>query len=185
LRTLDSVIEVGADHGKVAVVSDTHSRPHPRTYELVERVRPKHIFHAGDVGDRRVLDELAAIAPVSAIRGNVDGRSPDLPDIRRLHVMSAGRELLVIVLLHVGIARIKLRADAAAVARAAGASLLVCGHTHIPFIGRDRGLTIFNPGACGPRRFHLPVVFGLIELTPERVRLEHVDCETGARWLPP
>jgi len=55
----------------------------------------------------------------------------------------------------------------------------------VPFIGEDRGITMFNPGSIGPRRFHLPIVFGTLELSPERVRLAHIDCETGRRWLPP
>ncbi|HEX3759569.1 MAG TPA: metallophosphoesterase family protein, partial [Kofleriaceae bacterium] len=59
------------------------------------------------------------------------------------------------------------------------------GHSHVPFIGRDRDLTVFNPGSIGPRRFHLPIVFGTLVITPQAVRLAHVDCETGQRWMPP
>jgi hypothetical protein len=55
----------------------------------------------------------------------------------------------------------------------------------VPFIGRDRGLSVFNPGSIGPRRFSLPIVFGLLELAAGRLSLQHVDCETGARWMPP
>jgi hypothetical protein len=62
---------------------------------------------------------------------------------------------------------------------------VVCGHSHVPFIGRDRGLTVFNPGSIGPRRFHLPIVFGTMDVTPAGLRLGHVDCETGAPWTPP
>ena len=70
-------------------------------------------------------------------------------------------------------------------ARARGASLVVCGHSHVPFIGRDQGLVVFNPGSIGPRRFHLPIVFGVIDLGPGGVKLRHVDCETGRTWEPP
>jgi hypothetical protein len=52
-------------------------------------------------------------------------------------------------------------------------------------MGRDGGLTVFNPGSIGPRRFHLPIVFGTIDVTPKGVSLAHHDCETGARWMPP
>jgi uncharacterized protein len=55
----------------------------------------------------------------------------------------------------------------------------------VPFIGVDRGITMFNPGSVGPRRFMLPIVFGTVDITPSGVRLAHVDVETGARWLPP
>jgi hypothetical protein len=55
----------------------------------------------------------------------------------------------------------------------------------VPFIGRDRGLTVFNPGSIGPRRFTLPIVLGTIELTPAGLTLAHVDAATGETWLPP
>jgi len=60
----------------------------------------------------------------------------------------------------------------------------VCGHSHIPFIVRERGLTVFNPGSCGPRRFHLPIVFGRIGFGPNGLGMSHVDCETGEPWSP-
>jgi uncharacterized protein len=62
---------------------------------------------------------------------------------------------------------------------------VVCGHSHVPFLGRDRGLTVFNPGSIGPRRFHLPIVFGTIDVTLAGLRFAHVDCETGMQWSPP
>ena len=61
----------------------------------------------------------------------------------------------------------------------------MCGHSHVPFIGTDRGLAMFNPGSIGPRRFHLPIVFGTIAISPARVHLAHHDCATGAPWSPP
>jgi predicted phosphodiesterase len=84
----------------------------------------------------------------------------------------------------VAVAGAKIRADAARVARASGASLIVCGHSHVPFIGRDRGLTVFNAGSIGPRRFRLPIVFGVLEIADGRMSLRHVDCETGSTWTP-
>ena len=69
-------------------------------------------------------------------------------------------------------------------AHAADAGLVICGHSHVPFVGRDRDLTVFNPGSIGPRRFHLPIVFGVLELAAGRITLKHVDCETGEQWLP-
>jgi hypothetical protein len=55
----------------------------------------------------------------------------------------------------------------------------------VPFFGSDRGLTVFNPGSIGPRRFSLPIVLGRIDLTPAGVRLAHIDAATGEPWLPP
>jgi hypothetical protein len=55
----------------------------------------------------------------------------------------------------------------------------------VPFVGGERGLTVFNPGSIGPRRFTLPIVFGTIDITSKGLRLGHVDCETGRAWTPP
>jgi predicted phosphodiesterase len=55
----------------------------------------------------------------------------------------------------------------------------------VPSIGRDRGISMFNPGSIGPRRFQLPIVLGQIEVAANSVKLRHIDCETGQTWLPP
>ncbi len=190
LRRDERTIILPGGTGKIVVVADTHGAPHPRCHELVARERPAHILHAGDIGDLAVLDGLAAIAETTAVRGNIDTRTPGLADVFRVHVEAGGegdgpRSVLELLLLHIAVAGPRLRADAAALARETGASLVVCGHSHVPFVGEDRGLTLFNPGSVGPRRFHLPILFGVIEIRPDRIRLEHVDCETGNRWLPP
>jgi hypothetical protein len=54
----------------------------------------------------------------------------------------------------------------------------------VPFLGHDRGLLVFNAGSVGPRRFHLPIVFGVLEIVEGRMSLRHVDCETGETWMP-
>lgn len=165
---------------RLAVVADTHSAPHPATHALLRAWRPTAILHAGDIGDARVLDDLAAIAPLHAVRGNIDERG--LPDVLTVDV--EGPQPLRILLTHIAIAGIKLRAEVARLARAERAALVVCGHSHVPFFGEDRGLLIFNPGSCGPRRFHLPIVFGTLEVGA-RLRIGHVDAETGRPWSPP
>lgn len=169
---------------RLAVVADTHSQPHPDTLAHLASRRPDAILHAGDIGDLAVLDSLASVAPVLAVRGNIDTRANALPDILVLDLLGEERGMRLL-LLHIGVNGPRLRADAARLARAEGASVVVCGHSHVPFIGRDRDLTVFNPGSVGPRRFHLPIVFGTIEVTPSGVRMGHVDCETGAAWMPP
>lgn len=60
----------------------------------------------------------------------------------------------------------------------------MCGHSHVPFIGHDRGLTVLNAGSIGPRRFALPIVFGVLEIADGKLSLRHVDCETGEDWHP-
>lgn len=169
---------------RLAVVADTHSQPHPDTLGHLAARRPDAILHAGDIGDLGVLDALAGVAPVLAIRGNIDTRANALPDILVLDLVGEERAMRLL-LVHIGVYGPKLRADVARLARAEGASVVVCGHSHVPFIGRDRDLTIFNPGSVGPRRFHLPIVFGTMDVTPAGVRMGHVDCETGAAWMPP
>jgi predicted phosphodiesterase len=86
------------------------------------------------------------------------------------------------LLLHIALGGLKLRADAARLARKEGANLVVCGHSHVPFAAHDRGITVFNPGSVGPRRFQLPVVFGVIDVKPDGVAVRHVCCATGTPW---
>jgi putative phosphoesterase len=165
------------DARRIACVADTHGAPHARAAELLRELQPDAIVHAGDIGDHAVLDPLRAIAPVYAVRGNIDPRG--LPDVLVLDVGA-----LRIVVVHIAVAGPRLRADAVKLAHDARASLVVCGHSHVPFVGRDKGLTVFNPGSIGPRRFSLPIVFGTIELA-DKVRFAHIDCETGKPWSPP
>jgi putative phosphoesterase len=173
---------------RLVVVADTHSQPHPKAAEYLAARAPDAILHAGDIGDLGVLEQLARIAPVHAIRGNIDVHAPELPDVLTIDLVRTAEDaqpLLRLLLVHIGVYGPRLRAEVAASARAHGAQAVVCGHSHVPFIGRDRGLTVFNPGSIGPRRFHLPIVFGTMDVTPTGLRLAHVDCETGAPWTPP
>ena len=165
-------------------MADTHGAPHEGTHALIAALAPQAILHAGDIGDLAVLDRLRTIAPLFAVRGNIDARMPDLPDALTIDVGVGDGTLLSILVLHIAVVGPKLRADAARLAREEGAGIVVCGHSHVPFIGMDRGLAVFNPGSVGPRRFRLPIVFGVIDLTPGGVRMHHVDCETGERWQP-
>jgi putative phosphoesterase len=169
---------------RLGVVADTHSAPHPSTMKHLSSQSPDAILHAGDIGELAVLDELAKIAPVFAVRGNIDVRAPGLPDVLTLDVVRRDALLLRILVMHIAVDGPRLRADAARLARARDASLVVCGHSHVPLAARDGDLSVFNPGSVGPRRFRLPIVFGTIDVTPTAVTLAHFDCETGARWTP-
>jgi putative phosphoesterase len=168
---------------RLAVVADTHSVPHPAVQGHLEALAPDAILHAGDIGDLAVLEALARVAPVHAVRGNIDGRGDGLADRLTLDLSAAGTSLRLL-LTHIAVAGPRLRADAARAARALHAGLVVCGHSHVPFIGVDRGLTVFNPGAIGPRRFQLPIVFGVIEVGPRGVSMWHVEAVTGRPWAP-
>lgn len=167
---------------RLAIVADTHSTPHPAALELIAGESPDAILHAGDIGASKVLDDLADIARVIAVRGNIDGRGAQ-PDSIDLRVTRDGELRLHLLLTHIAVAGPRLRADAGRLAARHGATLVVCGHSHVPFIGEDRGLTVFNPGSIGPRRFTLPIVFGLATVGTT-VRFEHISCESGERWSP-
>jgi putative phosphoesterase len=172
----------------LGVVADTHSQPHPMTRQRLEALAPDAILHAGDIGELSVLEDLAAVAPVHAVRGNIDTRAPGVPDHLILDVLAADAELdgdapppplLRLLLLHIAVAGPRLRAEVGRLAAAEKASLIVCGHSHVPFIGRDRGVAMFNPGSA------LPICLGSIIVAQGRARLAHIDCETGLPWSPP
>jgi uncharacterized protein len=166
-------------------VADTHGKPHPATRERLAELRPDAILHAGDIGDLSVLDELSQVAPVFAVRGNIDAQTSEVPEQLTVELSSGNALKLRLLLVHIAVYGPKLRADIARRANSERASLVVCGHSHVPFIGRDRGVSLFNPGSIGPRRFQLPIVLGSIQVTSSSARLAHIDCETGKTWLPP
>jgi putative phosphoesterase len=170
---------------RLAVVADTHGRPHPRSSEWIAAEKPDRILHAGDIGDLEVLDRLEKIAPVLAVRGNIDEPVASVPEAFTLDVVDGPSRLIRFLVVHIAVIGPKLRSDARAFARAENASLVICGHSHVPFIGKDQELYVFNPGSIGPRRFQLPIVFGVIELDRQRrLHMRHVDCETGRTWAP-
>jgi hypothetical protein len=169
---------------RIVVVADTHGAPHPKSATLIADEVPDCILHAGDIGDLKVLDRLAMIAPTFAVRGNIDARANGVPDRLTIDVCDRDESVFKILLVHIALNGLKLRPDAVRLAKGVGARMVVCGHSHVPFIGRDHDLTVFNPGSIGPRRFRLPIVFGVIEVSGQDVAMKHVDCESGERWLP-
>lgn len=188
--TRSATVPLRADGSlRLVVVADTHSHPHAATLGQLRAHAPDAILHAGDIGDLAVLEDLAAVAPVHAVRGNIDTRAGELADVLVLDLVgevAGSARRLRLLLTHIAVAGPRIRGEIARAARAHQATLIVCGHSHVPFIGQDRGLTVFNPGSVGPRRFQLPIVFGTIEVSPAgKVRLQHVDVETGQPWLPP
>jgi putative phosphoesterase len=169
---------------RLVVVADTHSQPHPDAVARIRALAPAAILHAGDIGDLGVIEQLSELAPVIAVRGNIDERANDLPDGVTLDVRAGEATAFKLLLMHIAVYGPKIRADAARLAQQHGARLIVCGHSHVPFVGRDRGLTVFNPGSIGPRRMHLPIVFGVLEIAASKLSLRHIDCETGEAWNP-
>ena len=130
---------------QIGVVSDTHGLLRPELMQLLEK--SEHILHIGDVGDPEILGQLARIAPVTAIRGNVDTHGPcaQLPETEV--VTFDGRDFYMLHDLN--------RLDLDPIA--AGFVAVLSGHSHIPKIDWKRGILYLNPGSCGPRRFQLPI----------------------------
>jgi uncharacterized protein len=135
----------------VGVISDTHGLLRPEALEALRGV--EHILHAGDVGAPEILTALRTIAPVTAVRGNVDrgDLARALPGTAVLEV-----EGTRIYVLH-DLAQLDLNPVAA------GISIVVSGHTHHPAIDH-REVLYLNPGSAGPKRFDLPVAVAMIEL---------------------
>jgi putative phosphoesterase len=156
---------------KIGVVSDTHGLLRPEVAPALAGV--SRILHLGDVGKPLILKELAKIAPVTAIRGNVDREGPcgELPETDVL--LLKGR---CIYMLH---DLSSLHLDPAAAKFAA----VLSGHTHVPKFFKHKGVLYFNPGSCGPRRFQLPISVGLLtieedgELTAEIIPLADTQAK--------
>lgn len=127
----------------------------------------EHIIHAGDVGAPEVLGELAKIAPVTAIRGNVDKRAW-ARKLAESEVVEAGG--VSIYVLH-DLAQLDLKP------LAAGFAVVVSGHSHVPKQELRDGVLYFNPGSAGPRRFKLPVCVGFLSIEDKSVTTHIVDLK--------
>lgn len=119
-----------------------------------------YIIHAGDVGSPEILESLAAIAPLTAVRGNIDTTvwARRLPETDVLEVGG-----ISIYVLH-DLAALDLNAEAA------GFRVVISGHSHLPKQETREGVLYFNPGSAGPRRFKLPVCLGRLSVEGGEVR---------------
>ncbi len=154
---------------KIGVVSDTHGLFRPQVAKAMEGV--ERILHLGDVGKPSILEELAGIAPVTAIRGNVDREGPcaELPETEVF--LAEGRYIYMLHDLST------LHLDPAAGKFAA----VLFGHSHVPNFYRRKDVLYFNPGSCGPRRFELPITVGLLNVSQDRAlepRIIHLNPES-------
>ncbi|RZN24619.1 metallophosphoesterase family protein [Bradyrhizobium sp. Leo121] len=147
---------------RIGIISDTHGLLRPEAERGLTGV--DHIIHAGDIGRPEIVDALRRIAPVTAIRGNVDTGewARDYPDTNLVRL--AGKSIYVLHDLKT------MKAE-----RSAGIDVIVSGHSHVPKIDRVGGVLYLNPGSAGPRRFKLPITFATLELTPDGMRPEIHD----------
>jgi putative phosphoesterase len=140
---------------KIGVISDTHGLLRPEVAPALKGV--DRILHLGDVGKISILRDLEKIAPVTAVRGNVDREGPcsELPETEV--ALIADRYVYMLHDLNT------LHLDPAAGRFAA----VLYGHSHAPNFIHKKGVLYFNPGSCGPRRFELPVTIGLLTISPD------------------
>ena len=153
---------------KIGVISDTHGLLRPEVPPLLAGV--ESILHLGDVGEPNILKTLKKIAPLTAVRGNIDreGACARLPEVEVLLIEGG-----YIYLLHdIG----TLHLDPAAAKFAA----VLYGHSHKASISRHKGVLYFNPGSCGPRRFNLKVTMGYLHIAADGTispEIVEIECE--------
>lgn len=147
----------------VGVISDTHGLLRPEALAALRGV--DQILHAGDVGAPDILAALKAIAPTTAVRGNVDrgvwATALPLTEVVRLGTLD------VFMLHDVG----ALDLDPVA----AGVAAVITGHSHQPKAEWTRGVLYLNPGSAGPRRFSLPVTLSILRITGGTIEHERID----------
>jgi putative phosphoesterase len=147
----------------IGVISDTHGLLRPEAVAALQG--SEHIIHAGDIGDPAILDKLRQIAPVTAIRGNVDRESwaASIPDTNVLEIGG-----ITIYVIH-NLQELDLKPEAA------GFAAVIYGHSHVPKREMKGGVLFFNPGSAGPKRFRLPVTVGRLRIRNQRVETEIVE----------
>lgn len=151
----------------IGVISDTHGRLKEKALEVLKG--SDIIVHAGDIGRPEILDALKEIAPVYAVRGNIDrdGWARSLPLTQAIEV-----ENKFIYVIH-DINMMDLDS------RAAGIDVVIYGHSHNPKKEEKNGILYFNPGSAGPKRFNLPICIGRIEIKDGSIDAGWIDLEDG------
>ncbi len=148
---------------RIGLISDTHGLLRPEAVAALQGC--VQIIHAGDIGKPQVLDGLRVIAPLEAIRGNIDTADwaqvlPERLDLRigglTLHVLHDLKQLDIDPL-------------------AAGVDVVIAGHSHKPKVERRDGVLYVNPGSAGPRRFSLPISLALLELNDGQAQVELIS----------
>lgn len=148
---------------RVVLISDTHGLLRPEALAFVQGA--DHIIHAGDIGNAAILQRLAEIAPVTAVRGNNDtgGWADGIAETELVDISG--------VLLYVLHDLKELAIDPVA----QGVKAIIAGHSHKPSMTQQAGVLYVNPGSAGPRRFHLPVSAGELRIKGGEVHARTVD----------
>ncbi|HEV2963917.1 MAG TPA: metallophosphoesterase family protein [Candidatus Angelobacter sp.] len=149
----------------IGVISDTHGLLRPQAMEALHG--SEHIIHAGDIGAADIIPSLREIAPVTAVRGNVD-HEPWTRQYRETEAVElAGTHLYVI---HI-VQALDLNPSAA------GFAAVISGHSHQPSQKVKDGVLYFNPGSAGPRRFKLPITVGRLEIVDGKLTSEIIELK--------
>ena len=148
---------------RIGVIADTHGLFDPAVRRYFKGV--DHILHAGDIGDRSVIEQLEQIAPVTAVSGNVDdSEQSGFPS--EVVIELAGRRIAIRHILYEGG---KLTEGGRAFLQETQPDLCIFGHTHRPKIERFGMTLLFNPGSAGPKRFSLPRGIGRLTILKEKI----------------
>jgi putative phosphoesterase len=148
---------------RVGLVSDTHGLLRAAARAFASGC--DYIIHGGDIGSARILDELAAMAPLIAVRGNNDKEAwaAHLPETEMIRVGG-----VFVYVIH-DISQLDIEPHAA------GVQVIVSGHSHKPMIERRDGILYVNPGSCGPRRFKLPISVGELIVEGSQVKARNIE----------
>jgi putative phosphoesterase len=147
------------------VISDTHGLLRPEAVAVLQG--SDFIIHAGDVEEPIILEQLAKLAPVTAVRGNVD-RGPWAKQLPSSAVLEVGGVSIYVI--H-NLLELDLKPEAA------GFAAVISGHTHVPKQENKNGVLYFNPGSAGPRRFRLPVSVGRLVVHDAKLVGEFVELK--------
>lgn len=141
---------------RVGVLSDTHNLLRPRVLELLAGC--DRILHAGDVGELEILRQLEQIAPVGAVRGNTDASrtAAELPE-----ELTGDLDRVPFGMIH--------RREDVPRAWPSRQRLVIFGHSHRPEMEWQGSCLLLNPGACGQRRFHLPLTLAILTVAEGRI----------------
>jgi putative phosphoesterase len=151
----------------IGIISDTHGLLRPEALRMLAHV--DHIIHGGDIGDPEIITALRRIAPVTAIRGNVDTGEWATEFAETEFVRLAGRLFYVLHDLNT------LQVDPVG----QGIDVIVSGHSHVPKINTVDGLLYLNPGSAGRRRFKLPITLARLEIAPDGLKPIIHDLDVG------
>ena len=155
----------------LGIISDTHGHLDSKVFGLFEGV--DQILHAGDIGDERIIVELEALAPVTAVHGNVDGYSLAHRYPERQTVQVEG---IICLITHI----FQPPPEQALPADVAAFDLIIFGHTHHPFHQKRDSTLFLNPGSAGLKRFSLPRTVALLKVTGQALEVEFLDLEGDA-----